>query len=138
MDALPASGSAQRCNRRLVLPRREWQERLVREVLAQGHPIRILERPDTLRRVWEAEKPRQIWDVAEFRERQRGGAGVIVIFDRVRDAPIAHVPECQYVPERYFEQKMIEMGGKNGRYWWFERFADAERTLGARRCPHCG
>jgi hypothetical protein len=88
--------------------------------------------------MWDAEKPRQIWDLDEFRKRRQGGSGVIVIFDRVRDAPIAHVPACRYVTAGAFRQKMLDMNGKNGRYWWFERFSDAERTLGARRCAHCG
>lgn len=88
--------------------------------------------------MWETEKARQLWDIEEFRRRKRGDTGVIVIFDGVRDAPIAHVPSCRYVTEDGFEQKMLEMGGKNGRYWWFERLGDAERALGARRCMHCG
>lgn len=88
--------------------------------------------------MWDVQRSRQIWDVEEFRERKLGDAGVIVIFDRVRDAPIAHVPGCRFVTEERFEQKMIEMDGKNGRYWWFERFGDAEAQLGARRCAHCG
>ena len=52
--------------------------------------------------------------------------------------PIAHVPACRHVTEGQFALKMIEMDGKNGRYWWFEQFADAQRELGARRCAHCG
>jgi hypothetical protein len=88
--------------------------------------------------MWDAAKANQIWDVDDFRRRKLGGHGVIVIFDRVRDAPIAHVPACRYVTENRFALKMIEMDGKNGRYWWFERFADAQRELGARRCAHCG
>jgi hypothetical protein len=63
---------------------------------------------------------------------------VIVIFDRVRDAPIAHVSACRHVTEDGFVLKMIEMDGKYGRYWWFERFPDAQRELSARRCAHCG
>lgn len=88
--------------------------------------------------MWDAEKPRQIWDADEFRERKHGATGVLVIFDRVRDAPIAHVPACRYVTEERFRQKMLEMDGKNGRYWWFERLSEAEARLGARRCGHCG
>src|SRR5687767_9278860 len=88
--------------------------------------------------MWDAAKASQIWDVEDFRSRNRGGYGVIVIFDRVRDAPIAHVPACRHVTEDRVALKMIEMDGKNGRYWWFERFGDAQRELGARRCAHCG
>jgi hypothetical protein len=88
--------------------------------------------------MWDAAKTDQMWDVGEFRRRKARSLGVIVIFDRVRDAPIAHVPPCRHVTEEGFVQKMVEMEGKNGRYWWFERFADAERALGARRCAHCG
>jgi len=80
----------------------------------------------------------QIWDVDDFRRRKPGGYGAIVIFDRVRDAPIAHVPACRHVTEDRFVLKMIEIEGKYGRYWWFERFPDAQRELGARRCAHCG
>lgn len=84
--------------------------------------------------MWEEERPEADLDSEEFRRRKRGDTGVIVIFDRVRDAPIAHVPACHFVTEERFEQKMIEMAGKNGRYWWLERYADGERTLAARRC----
>ena len=88
--------------------------------------------------MWDAEKPHQIWDIEEFRERKFRSDGVIVIFDRVRDAPIAHVPACRHVTEVRFREKMIEMDGKNGRYWWFDRFSTAQARLGARRCSHCG
>ena len=88
--------------------------------------------------MWDAERPRQLWDLGDYRRRVADGTGVIVIFDRARDAPIAHVPMCRYVSEDGFCQKMIEMNGKNGRYWWFERVSDAEARLGARRCAHCG
>lgn len=88
--------------------------------------------------MWEAEQPRQIWELEEFRRRQQAGSGVLVIWDRVRDAPVAHQPQCVHLTEGRFVEKMLEMGGKNGRYWWFDRFADAERSLGARRCGHCG
>jgi hypothetical protein len=50
---------------------------------------------------------------------------VIVIFDRVRDAPIAHVPVCRHVTEDGFALKMIEMGARTAATWWFERFPDA-------------
>jgi hypothetical protein len=83
-------------------------------------------------------EPRQIWDASEFLWRKHGGTGVIVIFDRVRDAPIAHEPSCAHVTEERFRQKIVEMDGKNGRYWWFEKFSDAERLIAARRCGHCG
>jgi hypothetical protein len=86
----------------------------------------------------DAAKANQLWDVDDFRQRKHDGHGVIVIFDRVRDAPIAHVPACRHVTEDRFAVKMIEMDGKNGRYWWFERFSDAQRDLGARRGVHCG
>lgn len=88
--------------------------------------------------MWDAESLDQIWDADEFRERKHGATGVIVIFDRVRDAPVAHMPACRDVTEERFRQKMLEMDGKNGRYWWFERFSDAEARLGASRCAHCG
>jgi hypothetical protein len=88
--------------------------------------------------IWDLAKEQQLWTLDEFRDRHRGGSGVIVIFDRVRDAPIAHSPDCHFVKEFSFEQKMLDMGGKNGRYWWFGRFDEAKSALGARRCSHCG
>jgi hypothetical protein len=88
--------------------------------------------------VWDLAKQSQLWTIEEFRERHSGRSGVIVIYDRVRDAPIAHIPQCRFVTESSFEQKMLEMSGKNGRYWWFGRFDEAQSAVGARRCAHCG
>lgn len=79
----------------------------------------------------------QLWTAKEFRRRQRSRAGVIVIYDRVRPDPVAHVPDCFHVTIDRFHEKIVEMGGKNGRYWWFAKYADAAEALDARRCRHC-
>ena len=68
------------------------------------------------------------------------GRGVIVIFDRVRDAPIAHVPECRHVTEDGIALRMIEMEGKAGRCWWLQRLSttgdsSASPTPTARSAP---
>jgi hypothetical protein len=86
--------------------------------------------------MWDAARANQIWMSMSSACASTVARGVIVIFDRVRDAPTAHVPSCARVQEAWFVQKMVEMEGKNGRSWWFERFSVAE--LGARRCTHCG
>lgn len=83
------------------------------------------------------EKSSQILTIRDFQRRKRGG-GVIVIYDRIRPEPVAHKPNCFHVTAERFAEKVLEKGGKNGRYWWFDRFEEAEEKLGARRCLHCG
>jgi hypothetical protein len=78
----------------------------------------------------------ELTTVEAFRERQRAPFGVIVIWDRVRDAPIAHHRECPFVSEDSFTEKVIDGAGKNGRYWWAKNSRIAAEQLGARRCGH--
>src|SRR3712207_9265684 len=62
--------------------------------------------------------------------------GCIVIWDRVRDAPIAHHPSCPFVSRDHFEEKVVTGGGHNGRYWWAKNSRIAADELEARRCKH--
>jgi hypothetical protein len=54
-----------------------------------------------------------------------------------RKTPAAHHPECSSVTESAFVEKILDNKKKNGRYYWFERFAHAHTELGAHRCQRC-
>src|SRR4051812_11269535 len=80
----------------------------------------------------------QLLTVAQFCARTRGRFGVIVIDDKARDQPIAHDRECPFITEDSFVEKVLEMGGRQGRYFWAKNSRVAAEQLGARRCRHPG
>jgi hypothetical protein len=74
----------------------------------------------------------QLLTAAQFRARTRGRFGVIVIDDKARDQPIAHDRECSFITEDSFVEKVLEMGGRQGRYFWAKNSRVAAEQLGAR------
>lgn len=80
----------------------------------------------------------ELLSVEDFRRRTKGRFGVIVIDDKARGGPIAHDRECPFVTEDNFVEKVIEMGGRQGRYYWAKNSGIAIAQLGARRCRHPG
>ena len=80
----------------------------------------------------------QLLTVAQFRARMQGRFGVIVIDDKTRDQPIAHDRGCPFISEESFVEKVLDMGGRQGRYFWAKNSRIAAERLGARRCRHPG
>ena len=80
----------------------------------------------------------ELTDLEMFNRWRGAPHGCIVIWDRVRDAPIAHHPDCAFVSVDHFTEKVIRGGGHNGRYWWAKNSRIAGDQLGARRCKHPG
>ncbi|MCU1530373.1 MAG: hypothetical protein JWP75_4136 [Frondihabitans sp.] len=86
---------------------------------------------------WQAGLDFEVRSVEAFRDVRQRGQGVIVIADVARDEPIAHKPSCWTLTDDHFVKKVVEMGGKNGRYYHFPHLALAQSTIGARPCRHC-
>ena len=57
----------------------------------------------------------QLLTVAQFRARMQGRFGVIVIDDKARGQTIAHDRGCPFISEDSFVEKVLEMGGRQGR-----------------------
>lgn len=75
--------------------------------------------------------------VEDLREAQ-GRAGVIVNEDAA-SWPKIHAPRCTWVTEENFMAKVIEGGGRNGRYWWAQSSDIAKsRWPRAKVCGSCG
>ena len=85
---------------------------------------------------WQAGKDFEIWTLEAFR-RARDTGDVIVVADVARDTPIAHFPTCTTLSDDRFRQKIIDMGGKNGRYYQFGSLTHAREVIGARACQRC-
>src|ERR687896_448387 len=87
-----------------------------------------------------AEEPdfEQLTTHEQFRARAGGRFGVIVIEDKAGDQPIAHDRKCPFIAEERFVEKVITMGGRQGRYYWAKNTRIAIEQLGARRCRHPG
>jgi hypothetical protein len=68
---------------------------------------------------------------------RRGGYVVIVddATDRGTGGPKYHHPDCPFVRQEHFEQKVIEGGGRTGRYFWAAS-EEVARAHGARPCQH--
>ena len=79
----------------------------------------------------------EITTLSDFMLLQARPTGVIVTTDRESNAR-AHRTTCPYVNQEKFKTKVIEGERKRGSYYFFVRFADAERELEARWCKVCG
>jgi hypothetical protein len=86
---------------------------------------------------WAGWRPYEISDAESFAGRRAQGRGVIVIADVARDAAIAHDPQCSTLTPDRFYMKIVAMGGKNGRYYFFDDLADARAVMEARPCQVC-
>jgi hypothetical protein len=65
---------------------------------------------------------REIRTLEEIREIRERGEGYVVITDIANPRGIhkIHKPSCRYVREKYFREKVIENGCRNGRYYWVD------------------
>lgn len=75
---------------------------------------------------------------AEFEGLKLARTGVIVVVDVPKGMSTAHRPFCEYPSSEDFGTKVIENRGRNGRYYFFVRAADARTALGAEPCKICG
>lgn len=65
------------------------------------------------------------------------GDTFIVITDTTSKKMI-HLVMCKSVKRRDFVEKIVEHGGKNGRYYWFKNYDEAKARFGdARECKNC-
>jgi hypothetical protein len=78
----------------------------------------------------------QLKTLEEFRAVAGQSVGVIVVTDKATGNH-THRPTCDTISEATFTMKVLENGGKNGRYYFFLRAEDAQRELGASVCAHC-
>jgi hypothetical protein len=86
---------------------------------------------------WAGWRPYEISDAESFAARRGEARGVIVIADVAREAPIAHDPRCSTLTPDRFYMKIVAMGGRNGRYYFFDDLADAHAVMDARPCQVC-
>jgi hypothetical protein len=79
---------------------------------------------------------RQLLDLEEFREAKGAGTGVIVITDSTGQ-PVAHHPDCPFVREQAFLEKVVENERRSGEYFWCRDRSLATERLAANPCGHC-
>ena len=75
---------------------------------------------------------RRLGSIPEFQAAVRDGSRLLITDSANGDK--VHVATCSHVKQRYFEQKVIEGGEKNGSYFVLETASEGE---GIRRCPVC-
>jgi hypothetical protein len=69
----------------------------------------------------------------DFQQAVTAGYGVIVITDTTHP-PRAHSPACPHIDLRFFVEKIVENGGKNGAYFWADGLDTASSRLDATPC----
>jgi hypothetical protein len=79
-----------------------------------------------------------ILTVEQFRARQNGRFGVIVIEDHANASRSSITVQCHFGDEDSFTGKIIDNAGRNGRYWWAKNSRIAREQLNARPCQHQG
>lgn len=77
----------------------------------------------------------EIRTIEDFRRLVKAGR-LIGITDRVA-ADRVHVPPCADVKESIFENKVVEGGAKDGRFYTYDSLDEALSHLGDSPCPKC-
>jgi hypothetical protein len=79
----------------------------------------------------------EIETLAAFRDGRSADHGVIVIADGTRLPAKAHAPNCNFVKEESFVEKVLTNRGKEGLYYFFSSLDEAKRVIEAKPCGHC-
>jgi hypothetical protein len=72
----------------------------------------------------------------EFRRRRSSGRGVFVIVGRPSGRVLVHDVRCPFMTDDAFRAKVLDRGGRKGRYVWAASARVAIETYGAVRCKH--
>ncbi|MED4780938.1 hypothetical protein [Brevibacillus choshinensis] len=80
----------------------------------------------------------ELLTLEQFREYKAIGKGFVAITDKNLSKNCVHDTSCNFVKERYFSQKVIESGRKNGSYYQTDDYNEAfERFEKMQRCQFC-